>query len=78
MKIELYTRDDCFWCVKAKEILRENHLHYTEYKIGQELTREEFKEKFPEQRTVPYIFVDSKPIGGYDNLHEWISFNYKD
>lgn len=78
MKIELYTRDDCFWCFKAKELLNHNHLDYREIKIGQDLTREEFKEMFPEQKTVPYIFVDSKPIGGYDNLHEWMTFNYMD
>jgi thioredoxin reductase (NADPH) len=78
MKIEMYTRDDCFWCVKAKELLREQNLNYTEYKIGKDLTKEEFKEKFPVQRTVPYIFVDSKAIGGYDNLNEWVTFKYKD
>lgn len=78
MIIEVYTRDDCFWCIKAKELLNKTNLTYKEYKIGQDLTREEFREKFPQQGTVPYIFVDSKPIGGYDSLCEWVDFNYKD
>ena len=78
MTIEMYSRDDCFWCKKAKELLEHNKLDFKEYKIGQDLTREEFKERFPNQKTVSYIFVDSKPIGGYDNLHEWVSYNYTD
>jgi len=41
---------------------------YEEIKIGRDLTREEFKEQFPEVKTVPYIIIDGTAIGGYENL----------
>ena len=43
-------------------------LLFTEFKIGEHITREEFIEKYPDYRTVPQIFINDEHVGGYDDL----------
>lgn len=71
MKALLYTKDDCPYCVRAKTLLTIKKVEFTESKIGHDITREDFVSLFPDQRTVPLIFVDNEKIGGYDQLREY-------
>ncbi len=67
----IYTKENCPFCVKAKEQFSQKNQTYTEMKIGEDLTRENFMELFPNVRTVPYIIINGDEIGGYDKLIEW-------
>lgn len=71
--IVLYTKDNCSYCVMAKQYLQSKGLNYTEMKLGVDLTREEFVSIFPEVKTMPFIIVDGEKVGGYDKLQEWAS-----
>ena len=66
--IEIYTKPSCPSCINAKMFLQGRGLEYTEIKIGKDISREEFLEKFPEARTVPWILIDGTLIGGYESL----------
>ena len=66
--IEIYTKPSCPSCINAKMFLQGRGLKYTEIKIGKDISREEFLEKFPEARTVPWVLVDGNLIGGYENV----------
>jgi glutaredoxin len=66
--ITIYSKDNCPWCDRAKELLTQKGETYEEFKIGRELTREEFLEQFPNVRTVPYIMIDGNVIGGFEQL----------
>lgn len=68
MKAEIYSKDPCPYCDRAKTLLSSKQIEYTEHKIGRDLTREEFLERFPNARTVPQIYIDNQYVGGYDNL----------
>jgi len=70
MSVLIYTKDNCPYCVKAKTLLTIKSIEFTESKIGKDITREEFMSLFPEQRTVPLIFINDQKIGGYDDLAE--------
>ena len=70
MKAELYTKPSCSYCVKAKELLNERQIPYTEKVIGQDATKEELLSILPNAKTVPQIWVDKKHIGGYTDLYE--------
>lgn len=69
--IVLYTKDNCSYCVMAKQYLQSKGLKYNEMKLGVDLTREEFVSLFPEVKTMPFIIVDGEKVGGYDKLQEW-------
>ena len=68
MNAEIYSKDNCPYCDRAKVLLSSKDINFTEFKIGRDLTREEFLERFPNARTVPQIYLDNQYIGGYDSL----------
>lgn len=72
MKAKLYTKDNCPYCVNAKALLKNKDVAFTEIKIGEDITREEFFEALPNARTVPQIFLEVSGseflVGGYTDL----------
>lgn len=74
-RITIYSKDNCQHCVKAKILLNVKKIQFEEFVIGRDIDRDEFTATYPEVRTVPYILVDGRPIGGFDNLTEWVKEN---
>lgn len=73
MTIEIYSKDGCSNCVKAKQLLTTHNKDYMEYKLNEDFTREILLSKFPEAKTFPVIVVDGMNIGGYDQLFHYIT-----
>ena len=57
--ITIYSKDNCTWCDRAKELMNTKNEPYTEVKIGRDMTREEFMEQFPNVRSVPFFKTES-------------------
>lgn len=72
--ITIYTKENCPWCVKAKELMNNLGMKYTEKKLNVDFTREELRELVPEPLplTVPQVFIYKKRIGGYEDLEEYV------
>lgn len=68
MIVEIYTKKECGYCVRAKKFLEEKGLLYTEYVLDKDVTKEFIVENFPHARTFPIIIMDGTHIGGYDSL----------
>lgn len=72
--IEIYTLATCPFCIKAKELLSDNYLDYTEHEISNNETemRQHLGELFhiSGDVTVPQIVINNKHIGGYSDLKE--------
>lgn len=74
MKIEIYSKEGCTYCVQAKQHFQNHGLAYTEYKLGTDATKEDLQARVPEGvvvRQIPQIFIDDEYIGGYINMMEW-------
>lgn len=75
MNIVIYTKPNCPWCVKAKELMNKLHMRYSEMKFEVDFTKEELREKMNlsewERLFLPQIFVNDKRIGGYEDFAEW-------
>ena len=69
--IIVYTKDNCSYCVMAKQYLQSKNLMYTEMKLGTDLSRDEFMTIFPEVKSMPFIIIDGEEVGGYDRLVEY-------
>ena len=67
-RILIYSRDTCPYCVRAKSLLSEKGVDYSEINIQHEPGRREEMIRLTRRRTVPQIFIDDVPIGGYDDL----------
>lgn len=74
MRVEVYSKDGCPYCTKAKELLKKRGLAFTEHKVGGDVTKEMIQERVGSPiRTVPQIFIDDKHIGGYTELAAHLS-----
>jgi len=65
MKVEIYSKPACPFCVKAKALAEREGAELTYKMLDQDFTREELFETFPTARTFPQIIVDGEKIGGY-------------
>ncbi len=70
-KVEIYTWKFCPFCIRAKALLNEKGVDFTEYSIdGDNDARTKMSERAGGLRTVPQIFINEKSIGGCDDLYE--------
>ena len=79
MKIEIYTKDKCTYCIQAKKLIESKGWSYTENYIDdstRDLLIEELTTRIGSTpRTVPQIFIDDQLVGGYTELVKWIKDN---
>jgi glutaredoxin 3 len=70
-KVEIYTWSRCPFCIRAKGLLTEKGVEFTEYCIdGDEAARDAMSQRAKGRRSVPQIFIDDRHIGGCDDLHD--------
>ncbi|MBI3013587.1 MAG: thioredoxin-disulfide reductase [Candidatus Tectomicrobia bacterium] len=70
-RIEIYTKKECPYCQKAKELLREKGQEYTEINVEESPERlQEMLARSKGRKTVPEIFIDGELIGGFDDLRD--------
>lgn len=71
VQIDVYTTDYCGYCRMAKSFLEREGLAYREIDVtGNDAARDELVRKSEGRRTVPQIFINGKPIGGYTDMVE--------
>jgi len=67
-QIEIYSTDNCPWCTRAKSLLRTRGLDFEEIDISSDQARALEMIERSGRRTVPQIFIDDQPIGGFDEF----------
>ena len=69
-KIIIYTKSYCPYCVKAKQLLKNKNVTFTEIDItNNQALIEEMLLKSLGRKTVPQIFIDDVSVGGCDDLY---------
>ncbi|MGM0548135.1 MAG: glutaredoxin 3 [Bacillota bacterium] len=69
LKIEVYSKDWCPYCKKAKAFLKSKNLDFQEIDIKKENNYEVMKKR-TNNKTVPQIIINNQSLGGYDDLIE--------
>ena len=76
MKIIIFGKDTCCFCLKSKELLDNNNIEY-KYILMDEVSayyQTNYLNKVPNTyKTVPQIFFGEKLIGGYHELNEYLA-----
>lgn len=67
-KIEIYTKNYCSYCQRAKDLLRRKGVNFVEYDVTDDPAREQEMRERSGRVTVPEIFIDDALVGGCDNL----------
>lgn len=69
-KIEVYSKDYCPYCDKAKLLLTQLGAAYEEIDITHDPDGYvKIQARNPSARTVPQIFINNAPLGGCDALY---------
>lgn len=67
--VEIYTWSSCPFCIRAKKLLDQKEIDYTEYRIdGDEAARSEMAKRANGRRSLPQIFINDHHVGGCDDL----------
>ena len=67
-KVVVYTTQYCPYCMQAKSLLKHKGVAFEEVDVGEDDALRTRVVELSGRRTVPQIFIDDKPIGGYDEL----------
>ena len=67
-KVEIYVTSYCPYCVAAKMLLRKKGVSFTEIDVTGDDDRRKWLAETSGMRTVPQIFIDDRPYGGYTDI----------
>jgi len=74
LKVEIYTKNNCIWCDRAKILLNSKDIEFKEIDLSDDQKREKFYNSIGENvKTVPQIYIDNLRIGGYQDLVAWFN-----
>jgi glutaredoxin len=72
MEIIVYSKENCAYCVKAKSLLKNLRLDFTEKKMEEFASVDALLEDIGKKvRTMPQIKIDGVLVGGYNQLIEY-------
>lgn len=77
-QIQIYSTQQCPYCIRAKALLDAKGLEYSEIDVSadHQLVRSMIERSG--RRTVPQIFIDGQPVGGFDQLARLDSLGHLD
>ncbi len=67
-KVEIYTTAFCPYCVRAKRLLDRKGVSYVEIRVDHDTEQMRLMMERSRRRTVPQIFIDDRPVGGFDDI----------
>jgi glutaredoxin 3 len=67
-KVIIYSKANCPYCDWAKELLMNKKISYEEIRVDLDQDKLQEMIHLSGRRTVPQIFINDQPIGGYDDM----------
>lgn len=67
-KVVIYTSQSCPYCLLAKNLLKDRGFAFEEIRVDVDASKRDEMIRLSNRRTVPQIFINDQPIGGYDDL----------
>ncbi len=67
-RVIVYSTRVCPYCVRAKALLSARGIAFEEIDVTHDHERRAWLVQVTGRRTVPQIFIDDEPIGGFDDL----------
>ncbi|MDB4988074.1 MAG: glutaredoxin 3 [Myxococcaceae bacterium] len=67
-QVAIYTTPACPYCVMAKRLMREKGVAFEEIDVAADTDKRRWLVETTGQRTVPQVFIDGKPYGGFTDI----------
>tara|TARA_Y100001938_G_C7896940_1_gene332638 strand:- start:383 stop:610 length:228 start_codon:yes stop_codon:yes gene_type:complete len=72
MKVVIYGKEYCPFCVKARQVCEQRGFDYKYYKVGKDFHADWLRKKFTNAKTYPQIVIDNTHVGGYTDMMEFL------
>ncbi|MDP3492159.1 MAG: glutaredoxin 3 [Hyphomonadaceae bacterium] len=69
-RVEIYTRDYCGYCTRAKSLLESKGAKVIEYRAGDDPDKRREMIQRSHGTTYPQIFINGRHVGGSDDIHD--------
>jgi glutaredoxin 3 len=69
-EVLLYTTEYCPYCQMAKQLLTKKKARFVEIDVGDRPDLRSWLLSASGQRTVPQVFINGQPVGGYTDLEK--------
>jgi len=64
MNFVVYSKEDCPYCYKVKQVLELTDSNFVVYNLNEHFTKEEFYAEFGGESTFPQVVCDDQKLGG--------------
>ena len=68
-EVVVYLSRSCFYCIRAKHLLERKGVQYTSIAVDGDPALWDDMEARSGRSTVPQIFIDNRPIGGFSDMN---------
>ena len=75
MNFAVYTKDNCPYCEKIKQVMDLTKLSYVVYNLNEPFDKKSFIDEFGQGSTFPQVVVDGKKLGGCVDTIEFLREN---
>jgi glutaredoxin 3 len=75
MKFTVYSKDNCPYCKKVKEVLQLINAEFVVYDLDNHFTKDDFYTEFGDGSTFPQVVVDDVHIGGCTDTIKYLKEN---
>lgn len=72
MNFTVYSKDDCPYCYKVKQVLELCGKEFVVYNLDNDFTKDEFYSKFGENTSFPQVLCDGKKLGGCTDTIQYL------
>ncbi len=75
MEFVIYSKNDCPYCTRIKQILSMKGYAYTEFVYEKDFDKQTFYEKFGQNSTFPQVVYENHNLGGCKDTIEYLKQN---
>lgn len=68
-RIVIYGTETCSYCSAARMLLKKKGLDYEDILVSRDADKRAEMERLSGGHTVPQIFINGRPVGGFDELY---------
>lgn len=66
--VKMYSTRICPYCSAARRLLESKGVEFEDIDVGSDPELRRHMEEISGRRTVPQIFINEKPVGGFDDI----------
>jgi glutaredoxin len=75
MNFTVYSKNDCPYCKKIKDVLKLTKQNFVVYNLGEHFDKNDFYSEFGDGSTFPQVICDDKKIGGCSDTIKFLKEN---